>query len=174
MGKNKKNKYRKEEDRENMRQSYNAQNHSPRAGSSRDERGDGRQIQTKKPEYHPVALLLRDEFTRQINTFLDGEINEQTASQLFNLTSYPARLIGCDEADNYLAFQLDKNVQLSRDDAQNLRRLSTIVLVQDINTHLPAFLVQAFISPNRSAKIIIHECGPAGTYYWKTLRWSRD
>ena len=171
MGKNNKkknkNQYREEFDKPSFAYSEKPQRDSGyKADKTREPR--------PKPEveYHPVALLLRDALAEQINTFLNGDITEKAASELFNLGSYPARLTGCDEAEDYEAFQLDRSVRLNRDDPENLNRLSTIIVVQNIATHRPAFLVQAFISPNRTSRIIIHEQDEKGTIYRNTLRWA--
>lgn len=165
MGKNKKkNQYRGENTEPAVRENKGAKREASFTG--RDDR--------QEPQYNPVACLLRDAISDQIETFLEGDPTEAAAANLFNLGSYPARLTGCEGAEDYEAFQLDRSVRLNRDDPSKLNRLSTIIVVQNIATHRPAFLVQAFISPNRTARVIVHEQTENGTNYRNTLRWSLD
>ncbi|MCM1531916.1 MAG: hypothetical protein NC114_06550 [Ruminococcus flavefaciens] len=146
------------------------------AGYTRDEerRDTGKFRPKQEVQHHPVAILLQDEMIRQITDFLEGPPTEESANQLFNLGSYPARLTGCEGAEDYEAFQLDRSVRLNKDDPSRLNRLSTIIVIQNIATHKPAFLVQAFISPNQTARVIIHQQDDKGTVYRNTLRWSKD
>ncbi|MCM1230159.1 MAG: hypothetical protein NC489_08500 [Ruminococcus flavefaciens] len=146
------------------------------AGYTRDEerRDQGKFRPKQEVEHHPVAILLQDEMIRQITEFLEGPPTDESANRLFNLGSYPARLTGCDGAEDYEAFQLDRSVRLNKENPEKLNRLSTIIVIQNIATHKPAFLVQAFISPNYSARVIIHQQDDKGTIYRNTLRWSKD
>lgn len=178
MGKNKKkNQYRKD-DSNNATLKYTEKPRrekvEPVPRPEYDSRREEKPSQTKNTTYHPVAMLLRDAISEQIEIFLDNEPTEKTAAELFNLGSYPARLTGCEGAEDYEAYQLDRSVRLNRDDPSKLNRLSTIIVVLNMATHRPAFLVQAFISPNRTARVIIHEQTETGTNYRNTLRWAND
>ena len=183
MGKKKKNKNQYREDQYDKKPAFaygekpkQQKNDRPDGYTRSEERKDqGKYRPNDQPvEYSPVALLLRDEMARQITNFLEGPIDEDHAKDLFDLGSDPARLAGCEGAEDYEAWQLDRSVRLSKDNPENLNRLSTIIVVTNMATHKPAFLVQAFISPNRSARVLIHEQGESGTIYRNTLRWSNN
>lgn len=187
MGKNnkkRKNQYREEwDDRKDFGYSERPEKKFKKKSSDDESTPDttnkfnnGGKPQREPVEYHPVAILLRDEMVAQINQFLDSDPGDyQTAvKDLFQLGSYPARLKGCDEAADYEAFQLDRTVRLNRDEPEKLNRLSTIIVIMSRVTHKPAFLVQAFISPNKSARVIVHEQDEKGTIYRNTLRWSNN
>ena len=128
--------------------------------------------------YKPMAIALRDIFASQIMDFQEQDpSNYKTAIQdLFNIGAWPAKLnVGiCDDSDRYDLYQVDKDTRLNRDDPAKLNRLSTIVIAIDAETHVPAFMVQAYIAPTGVARVIVHEMGDNGPIYRNTLRWSNQ
>lgn len=180
MGKQKnkrKNQYREDQYDKKPEFTYTERNDGKKNDHPHDDmrKESGKPPRENNTEYHPVAVLLRDEMIRQITNFLETKpVTQESMDELFNLGSYPARLEGCEGAEDYEVFQLDRSVRQNREDPSKLNRLSTILVVLNLITHKPAFLVQAFISPNRSARVIVHEQGDNGTIYRNTLRWGND
>lgn len=179
MGKQKKKKnrniYREDYDDKKMcMENMNRDHHS--SGNDKTIQKDKRPAQ--EVTYKPMAIALRDIFASQIMDFLEQDPSDyKTAIQvLFNVSGWPAKLNTgiCDDSDRYNLYQVDKDTRLNRDDPAKLNRLSTIVIAIDAETHVPAFMVQAYIAPSGVARVIVHEMGDNGPIYRNTLRWSNQ
>lgn len=96
----------------------------------------------------PVVKTIRDELIRQINSYEDaierGVELKVAAEQLFYLPDYPCELAN---HPDYLLYQLDRNVRVSKKDPNLLYTPSTIIVVMNKDTKLPVFLVKVHMNP---------------------------
>ena len=127
-----------------------------------------------RPEPHPVAKLLLDNFKDQIMAFVSAAPEEkaEAINDLFYVGDFPAAIEG---AEGYVAFQLDRIARMNRDDNTTHGRLSTIVVVQNTETHMPAFMVSAFVTRDGDGNVRVMSYDEKGQNRRATLHWdTRD
>ncbi|MCM1232599.1 MAG: hypothetical protein NC489_20940 [Ruminococcus flavefaciens] len=129
----------------------------------------------QKVDPDPVAILLKDEMVRQITMFLDTPEKDRAAvadKSLFKVEPYPAHLDGCEGAEKYEAYLLERSSRMRRDDPTKHGRLSCSIVCLDRETHAPRFFVQAVIMPSDVAMVTVLEQDDKGTDYRKTVKWN--
>lgn len=127
-------------------------------------------------EYSPIAIAIRDALVQQINEFhenLKTMSPGDAAKSLLYLPNYPSELTGCPGADQYELYQLERSAFPSKKNPDILSP-STIIVVLDKKTRMPAFLVKVFMvhqdDGTYRSNIAIYEQGERGTIYNRTLR----
>lgn len=173
MGKNKKKnggKFQNDEYYENKERTQ--REYVERKNHDRKDMGDRRR--PEKPEPHPVAKLMVDTFSGQILTFLQADTaqRKEFMEDLFDIKNYPSMLQGCEGAENYIAYLLERTVRENKREPDKLSRMSMSAVLLNKETKEPAFFVTCYIAPNEVGGVTVYEQGKNGTEYNKTLRWS--
>lgn len=129
---------------------------------------------TEKVSPDPVAILIKDELAAQINTFLGlaPEDRDAGTKELFNVQPYPAHLKGCEGADKYEVYLLERTTRMSRDDRTKHGRLSCSIICLDKESHMPRFFAQGVIMPSDIAMVTVYEQDEKGTDYRRTAKWN--
>lgn len=128
-----------------------------------------------KPEPHPVAVLLRDNISEQMLEFLRASHDErlELSKDLFKIDMFPAGLTGCEGAENYNVFQIERTTRMNKDiEVDEIPRMSTAIILIDKKTGKPAFYLNGYITPRATASITIYVMGENGPDYKSTVRWS--
>lgn len=133
---------------------------------------DKKNIEKVNPD--PVAILIKDELAAQINTFLALDPEERNAGSrdLFDIQPYPAHLKGCEGAEKYEVYLLERSTRMSRDDRNKHGRLSCSIVCLDKETKMPRFFAQGVIMPSDIAMVTVYEQDEKGTDYRKTAKWN--
>lgn len=128
----------------------------------------------EKPEAHPVAALLVDNISQQISGFLqsDPESWKDQIGNLFYIGAFPSDLTGCEGAENYSVYQLERTARLNRDDATVLARMSTSMVLINKTNGKPEFYLNAYITPNGGANVTVYTMSENGPDYRRTIRWN--
>lgn len=149
----------------------------PAADKPKKDKGQGKKGDKKHEQIAPpaAASLLCETIAGQIENFLahDPEDRKNALDGLFTLGGrWPAGITGCDDAENYLAYQVERTARMDRDDDTKMRRMSTAIVVIDVRTHMPAFYLTAHISPSDAAAVQVYTMTDKGPDYKQTARWS--
>lgn len=129
----------------------------------RDRDGDVPRKRESTPD--PTAKILLEIVSEQVRNFLALDPDDRFDGQdaLYNFGGYSADLHNFEGAEDLVSFQLDRTVRINRDNPEDLRRLSTDVVILSKTTNEPAFYITSFITPRLEWNVSVvpfNERGP--------------
>ena len=121
----------------------------------------------------PVGELLLNTFVDQINEFLNASPEERgtLCKDLFSVGTFPARLTGCEGAEKYLVYQLERYARMKKVDPLSYHRMSTALILIDKNTHKPSYYLTAYITKSGDGSVIVYPMNDNGPVYKNIIQW---
>ena len=137
------------------------------------ERSD-RKPRYEKPEPSPVAILLRDTISDQMMEFLRADTNKrfELSESLFKIDMFPCGLSGCEGAEKYNVFQMERSTRMRKDRPEELPRMSTALVLINKETQKPEYYLTATITSKETASLQIYYMNDNGQDYRRTVRWN--